>query len=301
MNNGMMIAVWGNGGSGKTTTAIKLATELANQKKEVIVVLTDNTAPDMQLLLPYEKEKKTMGYLWSTPNCNSENIYSACVVTKSDYLCLLGYLPGENVFSFPDYTKESIVKIYMELRSIADYVIVDCASEFVYNVLTTVALEMADKVIRLGEATSKAFSFFDSNLPLLSDSRYKKEEHIRVLSKVKSYQPREVAIGKLGMDIELPFAQELELQMIEGELFHTVLNKNFTDYYSSLKKLVQLVVNEDSELKIKKKAPEIIQNQEVIKKKGKKKEVTEKKVKDIVLGIKRISLKIPRKRSDIIE
>ena len=239
MNNGKLIAVWGNKSSGKSTLAAQLACQLAAKNYEVILVLTDITAPDMKVLLPHEKHTRSMGNLWSMPDCSIEAIYKACVVTDSDNICLLGYRNGENVFTNPDYTKDNIMDVFMKLKSMVDYVIVDCVAEFAYNVLTTVALEMADNVLRLGEATPKAFSFFDSNLSLLLDSRYKSEQHIKVLSKVKSFHPKELAISHYGgVDVELPFIEAIEKKSIEGELLQLINDKSAKSFNAGLNKII---------------------------------------------------------------
>ncbi len=241
MNNGKMIAVWGSGGSGKTTTAVKLAALLAEKKKEVILVLTDIIAPDLSVLLPFAKDMRSMGHIWALP-CNTDTILKSLVTTKSDYIGILGYKNGENVFSHPDYAKENILDIYTKLKTMADYIIVDCVPEFAYNVLTTVALELADSVIRLGEATTKSFSFFDANLPLLTDSRYKVEQHIRVLTKVKSNQAKEAALSHYGgVLVELPFTEELETQILEGELFTLSSSKGMKNITNSLDHIIQAV------------------------------------------------------------
>lgn len=242
MSKGKLISVWGNNGCGKTTAAAQLARQLAQRNYEVIVVLTDIAAPDMKVILPYEKNTRSMGSIWSMPDCSIETIYKSCVVTDSDNICILGYQHGENVFTNPDYTKDNIMDVFMKLKSIVDYVIVDCVAEFAYNVLTTVALEMADKVLRLGEATPKAFSFFDSNLSLLLDSRYKSEQHIKILSKVKSFQPKEFAISHYGgVEVELPYVEDLEIKMMEGELLQLTNSKNMRSYNAGVNKIIDLM------------------------------------------------------------
>ena len=45
MDTGGVLAVWGSPGSGKTTTAVKLAKYLADHKKNVSLLLSDMTAP----------------------------------------------------------------------------------------------------------------------------------------------------------------------------------------------------------------------------------------------------------------
>jgi MinD-like ATPase involved in chromosome partitioning or flagellar assembly len=252
MNKGTIIAVWGNNGSGKTTLSIKLASKLAAMKKEVIVILTDITAPDMSVILPKEKKTRSMGSIWSTPDCSIDAIYKSCVITDSDYICLLGYKNGENVFSNPDYTKDNIVDVLTKLTTIVDYVIIDCVSDFPYNVLSTVALEVADKVIRLQEATSKAFSFFNSNMNLLLDSRYRCNEHIKVLSKIKPGQAKDTAIHHFGGGhLELPYLEEVERQMLEGELFSLPDTRTYKVYNDCLDQLLKSIDDQHQDMEKK--------------------------------------------------
>lgn len=244
MTNGQMIAVWGSGGSGKTTAAIKLASQLAQMNKDVIIVLTDVISPDINVVLPFAKDIPSMGGLWATPNCSIEAIYKSCIVTESDRICLLAYKTGENVFSNPDYTKENIMNIFMLLKGLADYVIVDCVSSFAYNVLSTVALEISDKVIRLGEATPKSFSFFNSNLPLLTDNRYKVGQHIKVLAKAKDFYAKDAAINFMGgISAELPYVEDIEYQMLTGELFLLEKDKEYKAFHAGLSKIIGLLEN----------------------------------------------------------
>jgi len=242
MNKGIMIAVCGSKGCGKTTTSVKLAVKLAELKKEVILVLTDITAPDINVLLPAEKNINSMGNIWAIPDCSVDVINKACTTTKSNYIGILSYKNGENIFSNPDYTKENIMDIFMKIKNMADYVIVDCVDAFAYNVLSTVALELSDKVIRMGEPTLKSFSYFDSNMKLLMDSRYKSSQHFKVLSKIKSYQAKDIAVSHLGeIQAELPYVEALEKEMLEGELFSLSDTKPMKSYYAGLQFLMDYI------------------------------------------------------------
>lgn len=49
---GGVLAVWGSPGSGKTVTAVKIAKHLASQKKNVILLLCDMTAPMLPCICP---------------------------------------------------------------------------------------------------------------------------------------------------------------------------------------------------------------------------------------------------------
>jgi MinD-like ATPase involved in chromosome partitioning or flagellar assembly len=253
MTDGKIIAVWGSSNSGKTTTAAKLAVKLASMKKDVLIVLTDITAPDINVLLPFEKETCSMGDIWSTPDCSVDSIYNSCMVTNWDNICILGYKTGENVFSYPEYTKESIIGTFLFLKGLVDYVIVDCISSFAYNVLSTVALEIADEVVRLGEATPKSFAFFHSNLSLLTDSRYRVSRHIKVLSKAKDYYAKEAAVNIMGgIDAELPYVEEIEYQMLTGDLLIEETQNNRKNYNSGIDAIIQRITDVEPAKKVKK-------------------------------------------------
>ena len=240
--NGRIVAVWGSTGSGKTTLSSQLALGLAEKKKDVIIVYTDIITPVIPVLMPELKEQKSMEHLWSNPDCSSDLILNSCVITKSQHICLLGYKATENVFSQQDYVKENVYKVYMELKDLADYVIVDCVSYFPYNMLSTVALEAADNVIRLSEATLKSYSYFDSNLSALVESKYDTDEHIRVLSKVKSFQPKELAATRLSTAYQLPYNEEIERMMLSGTLLQTRIEGT---YRKEMNKLLTVLMEGD--------------------------------------------------------
>lgn len=238
--NGKIVAVWGSGGVGKTTLSVKLALEFAKMQRESLIILTDVNAPDMKVILPFEEELKSMGQIWMQ-DVDEDDIYNVCVTTKSEYICLMGYTQGENAFTYSDCTKENVYKVFEEAKSIVDYVIVDCVPNLAYNMHTAVALETADYIIRMGEATRKSFSFFDSNMQLLADGRYSKE-HIRVLGKVKSEQAVEVAKNYLGCTIELPYSESINAQFMEGKLFSPVSDAK---YEEGLKRIVEQIKKEE--------------------------------------------------------
>ena len=68
MEQDKMLAVIGSPGSGKTTTAVKLARTLAARKKNVILVLCDPFIPVIPALLPAGTVHDTsLGFLLTAP------------------------------------------------------------------------------------------------------------------------------------------------------------------------------------------------------------------------------------------
>jgi Mrp family chromosome partitioning ATPase len=79
-NDIQMLAIWGNPCSGKTTTAVKLATELASHKKNVVILMCDFTSPAPQTLLPdVSTNGKSLGELLSLPSISQEEILRRCI------------------------------------------------------------------------------------------------------------------------------------------------------------------------------------------------------------------------------
>lgn len=252
MKSNQILAIWGNPNCGKTTTSIKIARELSLKKKNVIIVMCDTLCPQSMIVLPNAKaEKKSLGSLLSAPNISQEDILSKCItLDKNQYISILGYENGENIFTYAKYSKERAVDLFILLRHLADYVIVDCSSVFTSDILSTAALEIADKVIRLKNTNLKAVSYFDSYLPLLADRRFNVDNHIKVLSDVKNNEPKEQIKEKYhDIKYELPHIEEISEQFLCGELFKDLKSKEKEEYNATIRELITLVFDESFEVK----------------------------------------------------
>ena len=64
-NDNQMLAVWGSPGSGKTTTAVKLAMRLAMQKRDVALLLCDMNTPMLPCICPSGGRT----FSWKHPGC----------------------------------------------------------------------------------------------------------------------------------------------------------------------------------------------------------------------------------------
>jgi len=234
MSNTHLLAIWGGTASGKTVATVKLALELTAHKKNVAIVMCDSLAPAPQTLLPNSStEGKSLGELLTLPTISQEAILNHCIpFSTNKYISLLGYMRGDNAFTYASYSKERAVDLLTLLRHVADYVLVDVCSMFSSDVLSTVALENADTVLRLCTCDLKSMSYFSSNLPLLADGRFAASQHIKVLSMVKPGQDSgEYCNTYGGVSYTLTYVPELEEQYYSASLsdkLFTIAGREYT-------------------------------------------------------------------------
>lgn len=246
MNSKKILAVWGSPASGKTLTSLKLANIISRTKKNVIVVFCDPFVPTIPVVLPFHEGGKSLGGILTDPQITQEKILSACLtLKKNSYLSFLGYCLGENVFTYPEYNRTNAMDLLIQLRHIADCIIVDCTSHISADILSITALEMADGVLRLGSCDLKGVSYFSSQLQFLLERRFNPDRHIKILSNFKSNQPRaEIKEFYNGVHFEIPFVQEIEDQFRDGLLLEHPTSKEGIKHENILKLLIREVFHE---------------------------------------------------------
>jgi len=248
MNN--VIAVWGNPNSGKTTISIKLAGELAKRKRNVIVIGCDVGTPVISTILPFKETKdQSFGKLLSAVQVTQESILKKLIpFADNKYLSILSYQHGENERTYAKYSKERVIDLFILLKHLADHIIIDCSSQFTNDIFSNAALELSDRVIRVISPDLKAMSYYDSVLTLMSERKYNVEKHYKILSNVKPEMPKDIIANKFGgIDSELPYAKELELQWLEARLFEDLVDKKSKSYSSEIKHIVDLVIADNKE------------------------------------------------------
>jgi MinD-like ATPase involved in chromosome partitioning or flagellar assembly len=235
-----IIAVWGSPSSGKTVTAIKLARELEAMKKNVIVICADLFCPVLSTVMPsVDVKSRTLGSLLSKPHIKQIDIMQTAIpYPKHEHIALIGYKNGDNIFTYSEFLAERVAEFISHLRKVTDYVLIDCSSVLTEDGFTTIALQQADKVLRLGNADLKAFSYFTSHLPLISRAKFKSNSHIKVLSNIKAGQ-EEATFRSVYGDIAytLPHVKEIEPQFYSAGLLDSLSGKEAKKYNAEIKKM----------------------------------------------------------------
>lgn len=240
MEHGNMLAIVGSPGSGKTTLAVKLAAEIAKKKKNVIVVCSDPFVPSVPFLLPMDTEQEvSLGALLTAPSLTQNKILEACVpVPANEYISLLGYRMGENLMSYPKVTRERAVEFLVCLRHLADYVILDCTSVFEADVFSILAMEMADRVLRVGTSNLRGISYFKSHAGML-EGRADNGKYISAIGNFKTGQEWEAAAGQYGgVGFVFPYVAELEKQYDEASLWNGLTSKEAGPFQTEVRKVL---------------------------------------------------------------
>ncbi|MEK5418522.1 MinD/ParA family ATP-binding protein [Paenibacillus sp. FSL L8-0708] len=242
MNDKTLIAVWGSPGSGKTVTAVKLAQAFARRKLNVLLLCSDALCPSAATIAPKGSDNHaSLGELLSLPSLNQDDIlHYALPLDVSPHIALLGYKKGDTSFSYATYTREHAVDLLTLARHLADVVIVDCSSYLSADLLSIVALEMADHVVRIHSCELKSLMFFASYLPLLTDHRFRRSSVVPVLSKVKPEQDsNEYSQVFGGIDVILPYLVQIEQQVAAAQLLEECSGKEAAAYQQGIHSLLE--------------------------------------------------------------
>lgn len=222
MHSNRILAVWGSPSCGKTTVAAKVANYIASQKNDVVLLMCDTDAPPLPLLVsPSDiEEEKSLGSILAAARVSSNLILqNSITLKKNKHISLIGMLKGENAFSYPRYTGEQAKQLIDSLRSIADYTIIDCSSHLSDDVLSTMAIIEADCVLRLINCDLKSISYLSSQLPLISDAKFKTDRQLKIANNVKSIHSGENIEQVLGnVSFTIPHSDLVENQYLTGEL-----------------------------------------------------------------------------------
>ncbi|WP_373265955.1 AAA family ATPase [Hungatella hathewayi] len=242
-----IIAVMGSPGGGKTTASIKLAAELAEKKKNVILVFCDPFTPVIPFVASCQEEQVSIGTLLTTPSLTQKMILDSCIPIKENrYISLLGYRLGDSLMAYPQITRDRAVDFLVCLRYLADFIVMDCSAVFEADVLSMLAMELSDQIIKIGTSNLRGISYFESRSSLLSDRRFQPEKQRMYLGNLKTGQEWEaVSVQYGGVDGILPHLMALEQQYDEQALFEPLAGKEAVPYQAAIRKLAEQIVESD--------------------------------------------------------
>ena len=244
-NENQMLAVWGSPGSGKTTAAVKLAARLAQQHRDVALLLCDMNTPMLPCICPPNEleEEHSLGSILAASHVSESLVRHNCITHKKfKHLTLIGMRKGENEYTYPPYERSQAEELLNCLRNIAPYIIVDCGSYIANDILSAIALMESDAVLRLVNCDLKSISYLSSQLPLLRDAKWDTDKQYKTASNVKSQQAGDHMSQALGtVAFTLPHSAELEGQYLAGNLLADLSMKDSRVFRKEIEKIAREV------------------------------------------------------------
>lgn len=240
-----VLAVWGSPSSGKTIMSVKLARYIASQKKNVILVFADMSAPPLPYVCPSSdlESELSLGNILGAAHVDGNLVkQNAILHKKNEYLTMFAMLKGENAFSYAPYTETQAREFIHALRQLADYIIIDCTSNITNDILSAVSLIESDAVLRLVSCDLKSISYLNSQLPLLLDNKFNANKQYKAASNVSSFQADdeiEQIVG--GVNFKIPHSDEVYKQFLAGNLFGGLTEKDSKDFRKAVSKIANEV------------------------------------------------------------
>lgn len=241
-----IIAVYGNSGSYKTTTALSLARYIASKGGDVIIVGTDTTKPLLPIAAPFEsKFTGSLGKALSAVDFDRDTILRN-VYMATDHIGILSYNIRENANTYAVVSQDRIDDLYMQLRQQPNTdIIVDCTSDVSQSKLTAKAIIKASHVIELLTCDTNGLVFDGSQEAILQSEVYAYRNFIRLLSLGNSFKQDEAAMANaLGrISGKIPYSTKVAEYFNQG----TLLTKSVDDhaYSTIIKSIAEIVMKEE--------------------------------------------------------
>lgn len=247
MEQHKMIAVYGNSGSYKTATSISLARAIANKDKyaNIIIVGADSTKPLLPIAAPFESRfTGSIGKTLSVIDFGEDVIYKN-IFMATDRIGILSYNVRENANTYALVSQDRIDDLYVQLRRMANYVLIDCTSDVTRDKLTAKAIINADEKIELLTCDLNGLIFDGSQEPILQSEQYSLRNCIRLLSLDNRFKQDEAAMqNALGrISGKIPYSSKVAEYLNQG----TLLTKGVDDmnYKRTINSIADLLMKED--------------------------------------------------------
>ncbi len=236
-----LIVICGSPGSGKTSTGLKLAQGLNSVNKDsVLFVSLDTVVPTIGYLLPHSKpnELHSLGEIMNRTNIYREDVMKQIITdNRISNLGYLGFLLGENQYTYPAPTEDKVIELFHCLREIAEYIVIDCISDNT-DFLSELAKREADYVVPIISPDLKGMTYFASNRDVFAGNTDKTVAVINTTERDLYLPFQEIKSNFQCTPLILPYCYELKKQMITGALSEKITDKKYREGISQLIKAV---------------------------------------------------------------
>ncbi len=213
------IAVWGNSGSGTSTLAIKLALEIAELGKNVVLVDTNYNAPQANVWYPRLELAKTESMSVLLDNNIDVEAAASKIKVINRNLGILGYAKDYASNAIPGRS-DTAIDLLNVLPQICDVAIIDCQSGIMGDVLSLEALGQAELRIVGITPDVRGLAWYDSNVRMMEEEWINnKLATVKLFNQVKTNSPANEVENVIGtVQYYLPYSAEIEDEVCTGEM-----------------------------------------------------------------------------------
>lgn len=236
-----IITIWGSSGSGKSVLAISLAAVIAEKQKNVIVFNDDKLVPALKMYCPNEviDGRMSVGPLLLSGRYSDVDFAERLVNhPQSEYISFAGMAPTDTYISYSSFERANTIQMANKMAQLADYVIIDGASNPIEDMMTLIGLEISDMIIRCITADVKGVLYLDAARTIYRETKYRFDQHITVLGNVRAVSPVSEVISVSGQyDYTLGYAPEIENRFIAGELMRDFKTSRARAFEKQIRKM----------------------------------------------------------------
>lgn len=243
-----IIAIWGSPFSGKTTLAVNLAKYISSQKQKVILITADSTTPAVPyIFLPKNISNiNSLGKLLEKTNTSLDDVHKHFIeLNGNSNLRILSYIAGDNNKTFNPYTSLEVSRLFSFLKQLDAFIIIDCCSNLINDVLSSEALKSCDVAFNLISGNLKAISFMSSNFEEFN--KIIPQNYYNIFSCTQKEQKEDLLkSAKYNPTFNLSYTNEIYSQFNNGNYYFEFISKKSKPYTNELMKIYSKILEERS-------------------------------------------------------
>ncbi len=222
----MIIALWGNGGVGKTSLAVHLA-KVFSKKNSVLIISGTMTHCSVRNWFGCVNGSKSLSKIIRNIDTFNENVEE----TRYKNIFFTDISLNDSCIANSKTKDSQVQDLLRESNKLYNYVIVDCHVSF-ENTITKNALLSSDKILYLLSPSLKSLSFYKSHKIIFEKLKIAKKT-VHILNKYNKQVSPSIIEEKMQLNLltSIKYEKSFEYNSLHGTLLS---NNKAKKYYKEL-------------------------------------------------------------------
>jgi len=227
----LIIALWGNGGVGKTTLAVHLA-KVFSKKEKVLIISGSITHCGVRNWFGCLGNDKSLTKIIRNIDTFKKNIET----TKFKNIDFTDVSIEENCITNSKVEDKQIIDLLNISNNLYDIVIIDCHVSF-RNLITKNALLNCDHILYILSPSLKSLSFYKSHKILFEKLNLENKTNY-IINKDSNQISTKVLEEKMGFEIlsKIKYEKSFQYASLHGDLLS---NRSAKKYYKNLSQVAE--------------------------------------------------------------